>query len=150
MATFGKESDEAERSAASAVLSESLEARQAADFAAQCATLGKRGMKAVFGPGGKVEPSECAATLERLAKPLSKSNGVRTDTLSGEIDALRVKGEQAFALYHGNDGNDYAMPMEKEGGRWKVGSLITIELPKKELKPPSSSKPKKTEKKEEG
>lgn len=136
VATFGKESDETERAEASAVLVESFEARQAANFAAQCATLGKRGMEAVFGLGkGNEDPSKCAAGLEKIAKPLSQSKGVRKNTLSGEIAALRVKGDQAFALYHGNDGSDYAVPMEKEDGVWKVGSLITIGLPPTPVKP---------------
>lgn len=136
VATFGKESDESERTEASAVLDESFEARQAANFAAQCATLGKRGMEAVFGLGkGNEDPSKCAAALEKIAKPLSQSKGVRKNTLSGEIAALRVRGDQAFALYHGNDGSDYAVPLEKEDGEWKVGSLITIGLPPTPVKP---------------
>lgn len=132
VATFGKESGETERSAASAILTENLVARQEADFGKQCATLGKRGLESVLGPWKSAdakEVSKCAKALKGFAEPLSSSKAIRKNTLSGEISALRVKGRRGYALYHGNDGNDYAMPMEKEGGSWKVGSITTIKLP---------------------
>lgn len=150
VATFGKESDEAEREAASKVLYESFAAREEANFAGQCATLGERGMKAVFrGEESKASAAKCPAALEKIAKPLAQSEGVRANTLSGEIAALRVKGNQAFALYHGNDGNDWAVPMEEEGGEWKVGSLIALELPKTPPKAAKEAEQKKKKKKSE-
>jgi len=137
VATFGKEASESERAEASAVLDENLTARQEGDIAGQCGTLGKRGLESVSATSAK-EPSKCVAELKKIAEPLSSTENARKDTLAGEIAALRVDGKKAYALYHGNDGNDYAMPMEQEGGRWKVGGILTIELPTEEaeLKPP--------------
>jgi hypothetical protein len=152
VATFGKESGDAEREAASAVLTKNLTAREKADFATQCETLGKRGLEAFLGEG-KAERSKCQKELKKLAEPLSGSKEIRADTLTGEIAALRIKGSQAYALYHGNDGKDYAVPMEMEGASWKVGAIIPTELPKTEPKPkkppkkPQSAAP---EKKKEG
>jgi hypothetical protein len=134
VATFGKESGEEERAEASAVLRENLTARQEADFAGQCASLGKRGMETVVGKGKTANQARCKTALEALAKPLSGTKKIRADTLAGEVAALRVKGKLAFGLYHGNDGKDWAMPMEEEGGEWKVGGIQTIELPKAEPK----------------
>lgn len=89
----------------------------------------------MFGIGNTIgNASECKLALEKLAKPLSGSKAFRVDTLTGEIAALRVKGNEGFALYHGNDGNDYEMPMEKEAGRWRVASIATLELPKTSTK----------------
>ncbi len=145
MATFGEEAEATVRGEASSVLAENLTARQAADFKTQCATLGKRGLEAVLGEGKKAaDRSKCAVTLKKLAEPLSGSKEVRADNLGGEIAALRIKADQAYALYHGTDGKDWAMPMELEGGSWKVGAIVAIELPK--TKP--QAKPK-TEKKKE-
>jgi enoyl-[acyl-carrier-protein] reductase (NADH) len=127
---FGEEASSAEREAASAVLTENLEARQTANFAGQCGSLGKAGLESVLGPVkemGKAK-AECPSSLKTLAEPLSNSKELRANTLSGPIAALRVKGAKGYALYHGNDGNDYAMPMEKEGGKWLVGSILTTEL----------------------
>ncbi len=149
IATFGKESEGAEREEASAVLEKNLTAREKANFATQCNTLGKRGLESLLGKGEGTKRSKCQKELKKLAEPLSETKKIRADTLSGEIAALRVKGNQAYALYHGNDGKDYAMPMEMEGGSWKVGAIITIELPQAE---PKSKKPKSPapEKKKEG
>jgi hypothetical protein len=129
---FGKEAGATDREAASAVLTENLEARQGADFAGQCSSLGKAGLETVLGAvkssGVEAARAKCVASLKSLAEPLASTKEVRTNTLSGPISALRVKGPKAYALYHGNDGNDYAMPMEKEGGKWMVGSIVTTEL----------------------
>lgn len=122
---FGEESSTQEREAANAVVVESLEAREAADFKTQCETLNMAAIKEV--PGAKTRAG-CSAALKKLAEPLAKTKEIRKDTLSGSIAALRVKGEKGYALYHGNDGKNYAVPLEKEGGAWKVGSLVTTEI----------------------
>jgi hypothetical protein len=143
--TFGKESEVAKREEASAVLTKSLTAREKADFAAQCETLGKRGLEGFLGKGQGNERSKCQKELKKLAEPLSKTKKIRADTLTDEIAALRVKGNQAYALYHGNDGKDYGVPMELEGGSWKVGTILPIELPQEQPKPkkPQSAAPEK-------
>ena len=147
VATFGEEAAASVRGEASSVLAENLTARQAADFETQCATLGKRGLEAVLGAGKKAaDPSKCAETLKKLAEPLSGSKKARADDLGGEIAALRIKADQAYALYHGTDGKDWAMPMELESGNWRVGGILAIELPKTKAK--SQSKPKAEKKKE--
>ena len=135
VATFGKEAGDAERKEASAALAKNLTAREEADFAVQCETLGRRGLEAFLGKGKGNERSKCQKELKKLAEPLSKTKEIRADTLTGEIAALRVKGSEAYALYHGNDGKDYAVPMELEGGGWKVGTILPIELPQEEPKP---------------
>lgn len=131
VATFGKEADETERQGASSVLSENLAARQEGDFSVQCATLARVALETLLGPeAGTGAQARCKAALEKFAEPLAQSEAARADTLGGEIAALRVKGNRAFALYHGTDGNDYAIPMDSERGTWKVGAIVTLELPK--------------------
>ncbi|MGH2938702.1 MAG: hypothetical protein ACRDPE_11355 [Solirubrobacterales bacterium] len=126
---FGAEAPSGERDAASAVLALNLNAREAADFAAQCATLSQRVVIEIENPASKETLSDdCATGLERLARPLSSTKNVRKNRLRAAIAALRIKGDKGYALFHGNDGRNYAMLMEKEGGQWKVGSLLTKEL----------------------
>jgi hypothetical protein len=122
---FGEEASADELEEADAIVAAMLKARAAADFAAQCTTLSKQEIAAI--PGVK-NPRECVKALEELAAPLAKTKKVRSNTLKGSIGALRVKGDKAWALYHGTDGNDYAVPLEKEDGVWKVTSLVTTEL----------------------
>lgn len=126
IAKFGEEASAKEREAASEVLEENLQAREAGDWATQCATLSPRGVKEVevgavaLGVNG----GGCAKELKGRAEPLQRSKSVRVNTLTGPIDALRFKGTRGYALYHGVGGRDYAMPMEKVDGEWKVGSLL--------------------------
>jgi hypothetical protein len=129
-ATFGEEASAKERVAASKVLEENLQAREDGDWAVQCATLSqpatsevKQGAAAQGVAGGG-----CAKELAGRAKPLKRSAPLRENTMTGPIDALRFKGSNAYALFHGTGGRDYAMPMEKVDGEWKVGAILTEEL----------------------
>jgi hypothetical protein len=122
---FGKEASAALREEVSRVVAKSLKARESAAFETQCQTLSIKAIHVV--PGGN-NRSVCPAALKKFATPLSETVKARKDTLSGSIDAMRVKGDKAFALWHGNDRNDYSMPLEKEGGSWKVASILTTEL----------------------
>jgi hypothetical protein len=123
---FGAEASEAEREDASRVLEENLEARAAADFAKQCSTLRARLVEEVveqLGKGGVSNPT-CREALNRFAQPLSGSAAMRADQLDGHITVLLQEGNVAYALFHGNDNKDYAMPLVNEGGQWKVASLL--------------------------
>ncbi|MBA3866422.1 MAG: hypothetical protein H0X42_08785 [Solirubrobacterales bacterium] len=125
---FGQEASVGEREAASAVLAENLQARGAKDWARQCASLSKAQAKAfaeraTYYHVGKT----CAKGLEREGK--SAPAAVFVDTMTDPIVALRVKGKKGYALYHGNDGKNYAMPMELEGDEWKVAEVVTTEIP---------------------
>ena len=123
---FGDEGSAEEREAANAVVVKSLEARESGDWAGQCATLNKAGMKEIPGVAGKEK--ECAKLLKKFASPVSATKEIREDQLEGSIGVLRVKGDKGYALFHGKDGNDYALALEKEGGAWKVSSVNTIVL----------------------
>lgn len=128
---FGSEASAALRNAASSVLSENLKAREEANFAVQCATLNAAAVKKVVEPKKKqvtTRPKTCTKALAEIAQPLPDTEIVRFDTLGGPIAALRIEGKKAYALYHGTDHKDYAMPMEREDGQWKVGALLAISL----------------------
>jgi hypothetical protein len=126
---FGEEADEDEREAASEVVEEDFKAREKADWAIQCTSLSAGAIKRAeeeaaiwsVGPG-------CAKNLAELAEPLYITKEIRENTLTGPIDALRVKGDRGWALYHGTKGKDYAIRMEKEDDDWKVDALATVEL----------------------
>jgi hypothetical protein len=127
---FGHEAGASERDAASAALSESLKAREDADFATQCQTFTRSLIEQVANPKkGSSAEKGCPTALNQIALPLSATKPFRKDTLGdGEVAALRIKGTRGEALYHGADGNDYAQAMAKEGAEWKVAELLTTEL----------------------
>jgi hypothetical protein len=125
-AKFGQEADAAEREAASEVLEVNLQARAVGNWAAQCSSLSVAAIKKVEESAVAPSPPEgCAKALEAQAEPLSSTKEIRSDTMTGPIAALRIEGNNAFALYHGTKGVNYAMPMSKEGDQWKVDALVT-------------------------
>jgi hypothetical protein len=70
----------------------------------------------------------CAENLGAAGEKAPKDALV--DTMKSSIGALRLIGDgQAFAFYHGNDGKDYLIPMELEGGSWKVAALTAQPIP---------------------
>jgi hypothetical protein len=132
LSSFGQEAGSDEREAASRVLEENLRARAAEDWPAQCASLSASLTKEIVERAelitAKKGAGSCAKGLELEAEPVPAS--VLKDPMTGPIDALRVEGKKAYALFHGAGNMGYAMPMVEEGGRWKVGQLTTIELGK--------------------
>lgn len=125
---FGQEALAAQREAANLVLEANLQARASGDFAKQCAALNPKTIEEVTGSSKPSSRSRCPKSLQAFAEPLNQTKGQRADMLDEPIGSLRVKGKQGYALFHGRDGKDYAMPMETEGGKWMVGALLTTEL----------------------
>jgi hypothetical protein len=124
---FGDESDPAELKAAAAIVAKSLKARAAHDWAAQCSTLSPVAVKAVEENPGATKGAGCAKNLGAQGKEAPKE--ILEDNLKGAVVAFRVKGTKGYALYHGTDKKDWAMPMEKAGTTWRVASLVAEEIP---------------------
>jgi hypothetical protein len=128
-AALGEEASDAERRQASRLIAAWLKARAAEDWAADCSYLSRRyrhhlvAEDAASVSHGEVE--NCPQALDYFGIAAS---GDGKDTLSGSIDSLRAAGTLGFALYHGNDGKDWAVPMYKEGGKWLVATTLPSEL----------------------
>jgi hypothetical protein len=126
---FGEEASEEEQEAASSVLEENLKARANGDWEGQCSSLTLNTAKKAIEEFKFFGNNSCARSLEATAIPVDETQPMRAYTMTGPIDAMRIKGERGFALYHGTKGKDYAMPMEKKHGKWKVAALAPMELP---------------------
>lgn len=129
-AKFGQEASAAERSEVSGTVEASLQARGERDWAGQCATLSASVKKNLrkLAKKARVPIHGCAAELGALGK--GAPSKVLEDNMAGPVAVFRVKGNRGYALYHGNDQKDWAMPMVKEGGEWKAASLVAEELPR--------------------
>jgi hypothetical protein len=128
LATLGTVASVAEREAASEVLEENMSARAARDWTGQCASLSAAVInqigKAGAALGGEVS---CEKALEAQAEAATPST--LANTLTGPIDVLRVfGGSRGLAFYHGAQGKDYVIPLEKEDGEWKVAILVEEEI----------------------
>jgi hypothetical protein len=126
---FGDEADARERALAGAALERYLVAREKGDWALACSDLtgkARSELKLIIrGSNGKVK--DCAAVLTAYVGEQPTSS--RKSPFLGEISALRMKGGQAFALFHGAQDTDYVMPMQKQGSEWKVTQIAPIVYP---------------------
>jgi hypothetical protein len=119
---YGREATTAERRKASALLHRWMRAREARDFETDCKYLSRRLIKGIVADAesatrGRVET--CAATLAYLGPTAS---GDYKNTLGNlPIVSFRVGSGFGYAQYHGLDGNDWIVPMNRERGRWLVG-----------------------------
>jgi hypothetical protein len=134
LAVVGEEASLAEREAAFALLEENSEARATKDFAKQCSSLARQPIERLEAAvrGLKVEKG-CANSLRRAAHGVPQS--VLANEMDGQLGALRVlKPNEAYALYHGNDGLAYYVLMIREDGKWLVGALLPTKLGGQESK----------------
>lgn len=126
-AKFGTIASPEELAAVSQLVEESIQARAAKDWEGQCATLSARS-QALIQQSTTKAPGKCSDQLATLGKGVPKK--VLADNMADGVAVFRFQGSKGFALYHGNDGKDWAMPMEEENGEWKVGALLAEELPR--------------------
>jgi len=123
---FGAEASGAERRQASVLVGGYMKAVAADDFAAQCGYLSRDSvepLERVTDP--ESEEGGCAQALAQLR---ASTPGSTFGAMAGPVGSLRVEGNQGFALYHGKNGTDYVLPLKREGGVWRVASLVPVEI----------------------
>lgn len=125
---FGGEGGSSEFEAAAAVLHDFLDARADGDWAAACRYMSKRTIESFnemqSNPGKKLG---CAKILEVLINPDAKQL-MKAEAAKADVGSLRVEGERGFLLYTTPGSGAQAIPMENEGGTWKVASIAGTPL----------------------
>jgi hypothetical protein len=125
--TFGEEATKSEREQASEVIHAWMKARAAQDWAKDCSYFSKHYIHqlittdAVVVSHGKV--NNCAEGLAFFGHEVS---GSYKNNLAGPIDSLRVGEGHGYAQYHGSDGHDWVIAVDREGGKWWVGIASPI------------------------
>jgi hypothetical protein len=128
-AIFGHEASGAERARASRVIEGWLRARAITDWAADCSYLSRRYRHTLVAEDATgVSNGEVQNCPQALAFFGIAASGDYKNTLSGAIDGFRVASGLGIGLYHGNDGNNWAVTMEKEAGKWWVAVAQPSEL----------------------
>jgi hypothetical protein len=120
----GREAGAPEREEAAAVLHAYLDARVAHQWPTACFYMAASlvaTMEAFAAKYGKGKVQSCPQLLAALAT--GSSQRALEETAEANVGSLRTEGDRAFLLYHGPHEAPYAMPMAREGGAWKVGSL---------------------------
>lgn len=134
--TFGREGTPEERAQATAVIAAWLRARAARDWKRDCAFFSRAYAHALREDahgvsGGRVK--SCPGALDFFGW---NASGNYVDTLSGPIESLRVgegqhygtrPTETAYAQYHGDDGNDWIVPLEREHGKWWIATAQPLD-----------------------
>ena len=119
--TYGREAPKAERDQANEVIQAWMKARAAQAWAKDCSYFSRRYIHnliytdAVKVSGGKVK--NCAQGLAFFGH---EASGSYRNNLTGPIDSLRIGEGHGYAQYHGNDGHDWVIPVEREDGKWMV------------------------------
>jgi hypothetical protein len=125
--TFGREASKAEREQASRVIAGWMKARAAQDWAKDCSYFSKDTIHHLVDADarqvthGKV--TTCPGALEYFGHLAS---GNYKNNLAGPIDSLRVQKGQGYAQYHGSDGHDWVIAVDREDGRWLVSSTTPL------------------------
>jgi hypothetical protein len=127
---FGEEADSSEFTAAATALHNFLDARAEGNWAATCEYVSQtvvESLEKLAAQAKQLEGKGCSALLEALTNPAVKS-ALKVEAEKANVRSLRTEGERAFILYTSTGATILAMPMAKEDGEWKVGSLAGTPL----------------------
>lgn len=125
---FGQEGSEKELGEATEATHTFFVDRAAGNFKGACAQLGKSILGRIEHLAVKstgLEDTSCPSFLESF---LRLSAQERRDSTTVDGGGLRRKGPSGYLIYGGVGDTVYAMPLEEEGGEWKLGSLSSKQL----------------------
>jgi hypothetical protein len=126
---YGEESGESELREAAEAVHGFYVARASEEWAKACSYLTKsttQQFEELASQSPQLKGKGCAPVLQALTRPLPPS--VERETTLVDAISLRQDGERAFLIYRGAEDKPYAIPMQQEGGAWKVGSLAGTPL----------------------
>lgn len=132
---FGSEAGSTELEAAATALHNFLDARAQEAWASACSFLAasvQESLEAfaarareVAAKEGNTDPpvaTDCAGILGTLT-PRASLPELREEAAKANVRSLRIEGDRAFVIYTALKGNVIAIPVTREAGEWKVGSL---------------------------
>lgn len=132
--SFGDEGTAAEREEASEVIHFWMKARVAEDWPTLCSYMSRDYVKYLVGDAHTVSEGKVKTCPAALAFFGDKAVGAYGNVLTGPIDSLRVKRPEdveteweAWAQWHGPNGNDWVVPVKRNGGVWRVASASPVE-----------------------
>lgn len=126
---YGREATAAERAQASRVIGAWMRARAAKDHPLECTYMSRSFVKGLVEDAASVSKGKattCPATLAFFGFDAGGVNFL-TNTMSGPIDSLRIEAGQGYAQYHGNNGHDYIVGVDKEDGKWLVSTTAPFD-----------------------
>lgn len=122
----GREATVAEREQASKVIHAWMRARAAEDWKADCSYLSRKFARLLTLDANRVTAGKVKTCPQALEYFGENASGDLVNNLDGPIVSLRARGKTGFAQYHGNDGEDWIVPMNEEAGKWLVATGTPI------------------------
>jgi hypothetical protein len=121
---YGSERDESELQAAAETVHGFYVARAEENWVSACSYLTKsivEQLEKLTSQSAELRGKGCGVALHAFTRPLPAS--VRRETTVVEAGSLRQEGDQAFLIYYGPEKIVYAMPLDEENGKLRVGAL---------------------------
>jgi hypothetical protein len=126
--TFGHEATNAEREQASRVIEAWMRARAATDWKKDCSYFSRLYIRTLVAEDAtKITNGRVKTCPQALAYFGEAASGDYKNMMQGPIDSLRIGRGHGYALYHGRDGHDWSLPVDRENGRWLVSQASPIE-----------------------
>jgi len=123
---FGHEAPKAKREQVSAVVQAWDRARAAEDWRSDCSFMTRAYIDNMVTDAERTSKGKANSCVEALVFFGVVASGEEDRTTTGLIDSLRLSGPKGYAQYHGRNGEDWVVPVEQEGGVWKVGVSAPI------------------------
>jgi hypothetical protein len=125
--TFGREATKAEREQASRVIEAWMKARAAQDWEKDCSYFSRAYLHNLVATDAReVTNGRVKTCPQALAYFGHKASGSYKNNLTGSISSLRAGEGHGYAQYHGNDGHDWVIPVNRENGKWWVAIASPI------------------------
>lgn len=127
---YGEEADTSELQEAEEAIVNYLDARAKANWAKSCeylAALATEPLEKLAESSPKLKGKDCGEIVGALSAQVPKS--ALASPVTEGIASVRFKDDRGFAMFHGPGGAKFFMPLVKEDGEWKVGSLVASEFP---------------------
>ena len=126
--TFGREATPAERKQAAEIIAAWMRARAVQDWARDCSYFSPGYTKNITTDAHSVTNGRVKSCPEALAYFKHEASGDYVDNFKGTtVASLRVGEGHGYAQYHGNDGKDWIVPVERSDGEWKVSIATPLD-----------------------
>jgi hypothetical protein len=122
--TFGREADDAESAEATQAVRGFFGGRADGEWAAACYYVSAETTATLTGL--VKDGAGCVSALRELSRQAPRK--ALKQEARVKVGSVRIKGDQGFVIYKGMGGEWFAVPLNKEGGAWKLGALAGYPL----------------------
>jgi hypothetical protein len=125
---FGEEGSEAALEEGEEAVQAYFESRAEEDWESTCAQLSRQVLEKIehlARSATELSDKSCPSFLAAFTR-LSPQEQEESEIV--DAGSLRERGQRAFLIYHGDGEVVYAMPLNREGDEWKIGSLSPKQL----------------------